>query len=128
ALHLGHIPPRRQHEMTPVLFAAAAAGDPVAGALGDRQAYEVTAMATVAMDRLGPLDEGGPGGLRGGVAGAPHPPPLDGIAARLADRAPKAVPHVVTAPPILGAALLGLDHTSCPPDAADRLRAVYGAR
>jgi N-acetylglucosamine kinase-like BadF-type ATPase len=125
ALHFGHISDARRHEMAPVLFATAEAGDPVARAVVDRQAEEITVMATVAMGGLGLLDEECPVVLGGGVLAARHPQLLDGIAARLAERAPKATARVVTAPPVLGAALLGLDRTEAPFPAVARLRAHY---
>ncbi|MEV8107430.1 BadF/BadG/BcrA/BcrD ATPase family protein, partial [Streptomyces sp. NPDC088135] len=52
ALHLGRIEFERRHELAPVLFATAAAGDPVAGSLVERLAEEVVAMASVALGRL----------------------------------------------------------------------------
>ncbi|MEU6012566.1 BadF/BadG/BcrA/BcrD ATPase family protein [Streptomyces sp. NPDC047515] len=126
ALHLGHVEFERRHELAPVLFATAAAGDPVAGALVDRLAQEVVAMASVALGRLGLLDEEAPVVLGGGVLAARHPQ-LDGrIAELLAVRAPKAVVRVVTEPPVLGAALLGLDRTGAGAPVHERLRAQYG--
>ena len=127
ALHLEDIAPARRHELTPVLFATAAAGDPVARSLVDRLADEVVAMATVALTRLDLLDEETPVLLGGSVLAARHPRLDDGIRELLAERAPKAVPRVVTAPPVLGAALLGLDRVVAPPQAQDRLRAYYEA-
>ncbi|WP_437033303.1 N-acetylglucosamine kinase [Streptomyces sp. enrichment culture] len=128
ALHLGDLPPSRRHEMTPVLFTAAAGGDAVAGAIVDRQADEVVTMATVALDRLGLLGEEAPVVLGGSVLAARHPRLDDRVHALLAVRAPKAVPRVVTAPPVLGAALLALDRLGAPPSARQRLRKHYGAR
>ena len=66
-------------------------------------------MAVVALTRLDLLDEETPVLLGGGVLAARHPLLDDRIRALLAERAPKAVPRVVTARPVLGAALLGLD-------------------
>ncbi|MBG0855207.1 ATPase [Streptomyces spinoverrucosus] len=109
ALHLEQVSARRRHELTPVLFATAADGDPVARALVDRQAEEVVSMATVALTRLDLLEEETPVLLGGSVLAARHPQLDDGVRELLAARAPKAVPRVVTAPPVLGAALLGLD-------------------
>ncbi|MEQ8143801.1 BadF/BadG/BcrA/BcrD ATPase family protein [Streptomyces sp. OP7] len=126
ALHLDHIPPHRRHEATPVLFATAAEGDPVARAVVDRQATEIVTMAVVALTRLDLLHEETPVLLGGSVLAARHPLLVDGVRTRLAARAPKAVPHVITTPPVLGAALLGLDHVSAPPEAHARLRAHYG--
>lgn len=127
ALHLEDIAPARRHELTPVLFATAAAGDPVARSLVDRLAEEVVAMATVALTRLDLLDEETPVLLGGSVLAARHPQLDDGIRELLAEGAPKAVPRVVTAPPVLGAALLGLDRVVAPPEAQARLRAYYEA-
>lgn len=127
ALHLGHVPYGRRHELAPVLFATSAAGDAVARSLVDRLAAEVVALAGVALERLGLLDEEVPVLLGGSVLAARHPQLDDGIRDLLAARAPKAVVGVVTAPPVLGAGLLGLDHTGAAPDAHARLRAHYDA-
>ncbi|NEB36988.1 BadF/BadG/BcrA/BcrD ATPase family protein [Streptomyces sp. SID14515] len=125
ALHRGGIPLERRHELTPVLFATAAGGDPVALALVERQAEEVVAMASVALDRLGLLEEEVPVLLGGSVLAARHPQLNDRIAELLAARAPKASVRVVSEPPVLGAALLGLDRTGAAPEALRRLRAQY---
>ncbi|WP_098016768.1 MULTISPECIES: N-acetylglucosamine kinase [Streptomyces] len=125
ALHRGAIPLGRRHELTPVLFATAEAGDPVAAALVKRQAHEVVAMATVALDRLDLLEEEVPVLLGGSVLAARHPQLNDRIAALLAARAPKAEVRVVSEPPVLGAALLGLDRTGAGPEVHRRLRARY---
>ncbi|WYB30377.1 BadF/BadG/BcrA/BcrD ATPase family protein [Streptomyces sp. SM1P] len=125
ALHRGAIPLGRRHELTPVLFATAEAGDPVAAALVKRQAHEVVAMASVALDRLDLLEEEVPVLLGGSVLAARHPQLNDRIAALLAARAPKAAVRVVSEPPVLGAALLGLDRTGAGPEVHRRLRARY---
>ncbi|MGW1715388.1 N-acetylglucosamine kinase [Streptomyces sp. NPDC002156] len=125
ALHLGHVDNARRHELTPVLFATAADGDPVACALVDRLAEEVVAMATVALNRLGLLEEETPVLLGGGVLAAQHARLTDRITELLAARAPKAVAQVVTARPVLGAALLGLDHTNAPAEVHARVRSFY---
>ncbi|MFI9624767.1 N-acetylglucosamine kinase [Streptomyces sp. NPDC052042] len=125
ALHLGRIESERRHELTPVLFATAASGDPVAGALVDRLADEVVVMASVALGRLGLVAEEAPVVLGGSVLAARHPRLDERIAKLLAVRAPKAVVRVVTEPPVLGAALLGLDRTGAPAEVHERLRALY---
>ncbi|MGW0902510.1 N-acetylglucosamine kinase [Streptomyces sp. NPDC002853] len=125
ALHLGSIAPVRRHELTPVLFATAAAGDAVARALVDRMADEVVAMSTVALDRLDLLGEETPVLLGGSVLAARHPQLDDRVRALLADRAPKAVARVVVARPVLGAALLGLDQVGAPTDVHARVRGHY---
>jgi hypothetical protein len=63
--------------------------------------------------------------LGGGVLAARHPQLDDGVRDLLAARAPKAVPRVVTAPPVLGAALLGLDRTGAREEAHERVRAYF---
>ncbi|NDZ98148.1 ATPase, partial [Streptomyces sp. SID10116] len=130
ALHLGRVSPVRRHELTPVLFATAAAGDAVARAVVDRMAEEVVAMATVALERLDLLDEEAPVLLGGSVLAARHPQLDDGVRVLLAERAPKAVPRVVVARPVLGAALLGLDHVAAAGEVYARVRGHYedGAR
>ncbi|AWL38433.1 MULTISPECIES: N-acetylglucosamine kinase [unclassified Streptomyces] len=125
ALHRGRIPQESRHELTPVLFATGAAGDRVASALVDRLADEVVAMASVALDRLGLLDEEVPVLLGGSVLAARHPRLDERIGALLAERAPKAVIRVVAQPPVLGAGLLGLDHLGAAPGVHDTLRAHY---
>ncbi|PWK63235.1 N-acetylglucosamine kinase-like BadF-type ATPase [Streptomyces sp. CG 926] len=126
AMHLGRVPHARRHELTPVLFAVAAAGDPVALSLVHRQADEVVAMASVALDRLDLLGREVPVVLGGSVLAAGHPQLNDRIAARLAERAPHARISVITAPPVLGAGLLGLDALGSSPLAYRKLRAHFG--
>ncbi|MEW2633419.1 BadF/BadG/BcrA/BcrD ATPase family protein [Streptomyces sp. NPDC048389] len=125
ALHLGRVAAARRHEMAPVLFATSADGDPVARSLVHRQAEEVVAMATVALGRLGLLGEEAPVLLGGSVLAARHPELEGHIRELLAVRAPKAVAEVVTAAPVLGAALLGLDRIGAPPEAREALRLHY---
>ncbi|MEC4014902.1 N-acetylglucosamine kinase [Streptomyces sp. H27-D2] len=127
AIHLGRIDYPRRHELTPVLFAAAEAGDAVARAIVDRQAHEVVTMATVALTRLDLLSEPAVVILGGGILAARRPLLHDRITQLLTERAPKAVPQVVTAPPVLGAGLLGLDRTGAPSSAHRRLREHYAA-
>ncbi|MFG2137319.1 N-acetylglucosamine kinase [Streptomyces sp. NPDC048650] len=126
ALHLHALPDHRRHELAPVLFAVAAAGDPVARAVVARQAEEVVLLATVALARLDLLAEPTPVVLGGGVLAARHPLLHDLIAELLAERAPKAVARVVTAPPVLGSALYALDGAEAPVAAYQRLREVWG--
>ncbi|MEU8588079.1 BadF/BadG/BcrA/BcrD ATPase family protein [Streptomyces sp. NPDC048664] len=125
ALHLERVERERRHDLTPVLFATAAGGDPVACAIVDRLAREVVAMAVVALTRLDLLDEVVPVVLGGGILAAGHARLDSGVRALLAARAPQAEIRVVTARPVLGAALLGLDALGSPPDAAARLRTHF---
>ncbi|MGW5635848.1 N-acetylglucosamine kinase [Streptomyces sp. NPDC003832] len=126
ALHLEHLPLSRRHELTPVLFATAEAGDEVSRSLVTRLADEVVTMATVALTRLDLLAEETPVVLGGSVLAAHHPLLDEGVRNLLSTRAPKAVPTVVTAPPVLGAVLLGLDRTRASEEAKSQARAHYG--
>lgn len=126
ALHLEHVDPERRHELAPVLFATAAEGDAIARSIVERLAEEVVAMAVVALGRLDLLDEEAPVLLGGSVLAARHPQLDASLRERLAARAPKAVPQVVTARPVLGAALLGLDHVGAPAGVQERVRAYFG--
>jgi N-acetylglucosamine kinase-like BadF-type ATPase len=126
ALHLGTVARARTHELVPVLFAVAAAGDPVAAAIVARQAEEVVTLAVVALGRLGLLGAEAPVVLGGGVLAARHPQLDDRIAELLAERAPHARITVVTAPPVLGAGLLGLDEAGAPAEAQAKLRTHFG--
>jgi N-acetylglucosamine kinase-like BadF-type ATPase len=108
-VHLGRIAQHRLHELVPVLFAAADAGDDVARSLVQRQADEVVSMATVALRRLGLDREPADVVLGGGVLTAGNPLLTSGIATGLARTAPSATVRVLSAPPVLGAMLLGLE-------------------
>lgn len=127
AVHLGHLPNDRLHEITRVLFAVAGEGDEVALKLVDRQADEIVRLAVVALGRLRLLDTPTPVVLGGGVLASRHPLLLDNLTARLAEAAPLAEPRVVVAPPVLGAALLGLDHLAAGAEAQARVREAYEA-
>ncbi|MGX4692184.1 N-acetylglucosamine kinase [Streptomyces sp. JNUCC 63] len=125
ALHLNRIDHHRRHELAPVLFRTAADGDPIARTIIDRLADEVVTMATVALTRLDLLDEETPVLLGGSVLAARHPQLDDTIRDLLTVRAPKATPQVVTASPVLGAALLGLDHVGASARAQETLRSHF---
>lgn len=130
AVHLGELPEGRLHELVPVLFACADAGDPIACGLVERQAEEIAVLALVALERLDLLDAPADVVLGGGVLAARQPMLLAGVNARIAARAPHAVPKIVTTPPVVGAALLGLDHLAAAglgggAVAQERLRAAY---
>ncbi|WP_086055504.1 BadF/BadG/BcrA/BcrD ATPase family protein [Protofrankia coriariae] len=138
AVHLGEIEQDRLHEIIPLLFATAAAGDAAALGLIDRQADEIVRLALVALTRLDLLDTPTPLVLGGGMLASHQPLLLDNLTARLAACAPLAEIRLLVAPPVVGAALLGLDHLSAarpgfsaarPPggcrEAQQRLRAAY---
>jgi N-acetylglucosamine kinase-like BadF-type ATPase len=122
AVHLGRIPFARRLELAPVLFEVAALGDAVADALVARMAEEVVTMAVVALRRLDLLEDEVPVMLGGSLLAAGHPLLDDRITGLLARRAPRAVPRVVRARPVLGAALLGLDALGADAAAYERAR------
>jgi N-acetylglucosamine kinase-like BadF-type ATPase len=126
ALHLGTVAEVRMLEVTPLLFRVAADGDEVAAAVVERQAEEIVTLAAVALRRLDLLSEPVDVVLGGGVLTAGHRLLLDRIGSRLADVAPKAVAKVVATPPVVGAALLGLDHIGADPAAHAALRRTFG--
>ncbi|MDX2970335.1 N-acetylglucosamine kinase [Kribbella solani] len=125
ALHFGELSADQQLEAAPVLFQVAAAGDAVALGIVQHQAEEIVAMAVSALGRLDLLGERVTVVLGGGVLTAGHAVLLDRVTRLLAEYAPKAVPRVVDVPPVVGAALLGLDHTAAGATAQARLRAAF---
>jgi len=127
AVHKGELGEDDLLGIIPVLFTAAAASDPVACELVIRQADEICLMAVTAMRRLGLPSAGTPLVLGGGVITARDTILLGAIERRLAADAPGAVPRVVDVPPLVGAALLGLDHIGAGLAAERRLRGGYRA-
>ena len=91
----------------------------------NRLADEISVMAITAMRRLGLTGLATPVVLGGGVITARNPQLLGGITAQLAQAAPLAQVRVIDVPPVVGAALLGLDHVHAPAAAESRLRAAY---
>lgn len=124
ALHVGRIAEDRVVELAPLVFRAAAEDDAVARAVVDRQADEVVAMGGTAIRRLRMSALDVDVVLGGGVFKAEDPRFLDRIAAGFAAVAPKARMTVLDTPPVVGAALLGLDHLGSTSAARSRLRAA----
>jgi len=87
----------------------AADGDPVACGVVDRMAEEVVIMARVALTRLGIERVEAEVVLGGGVLRAQPPVLMERIAVHAAAEIPQAVLVVAQDPPVVGAALLGLD-------------------
>jgi N-acetylglucosamine kinase-like BadF-type ATPase len=128
ALHFGEMPRGRLHELVPVLLRVAALGDGPARAVVDRQAEEVFLLVRAAVDRLALRDQPTDVVLGGGVLAARHPLLMEGVSRRLAAYAPRANLLVVDDPPVVGAALLGLDSLGASPDAEIAARAALLAR
>jgi N-acetylglucosamine kinase-like BadF-type ATPase len=122
AAHQGRLAYNDLITLVPVLFTVAAAGDPVARALIERQAEEVAVMAITAMRRLGLPAGGTTVVLGGGLLQARDPLLASAIDREFAARAPGAILRVADVPPVAGAALLGLDFLGIGPAAARRLR------
>jgi N-acetylglucosamine kinase-like BadF-type ATPase len=122
AIHLGRMAPRRVMELAPVVFAEAER-DAVAAGILDRLADEVVALARVALTRLDLTRTSVEVLLGGGLLAAATPRLVHGIADGLRAVGPAIVPRVVAAPPIVGAALLGLDELGAEPGAHARARA-----
>ncbi|MFC6886145.1 MULTISPECIES: N-acetylglucosamine kinase [Actinomadura] len=127
-IHRGEFDADRLLGLAPAVLAAAAGGDPVALRLVHRQAEEVELLGTVALRRLDLLDVPADVVLGGGVLAARHPVLMDAVRERYARTAPRARLVVPDEPPLLGAALLALDHRDSPPDAYARLRATFPRR
>jgi len=109
AMYRGVIPEARIAELSPVVFATAARGDAVARDIVDRLADEIVVMAG-AMIRRSHLTRQDPDVvLGGGVFRNDEPKFYERIRAGIAAIAPRARVVRLSAPPVAGAALLGLD-------------------
>jgi N-acetylglucosamine kinase-like BadF-type ATPase len=124
-IHKGKIDDDELIGLAPLLLQAADEDDPIARAVVNRLADEISVMAINAMRRLDLTGQATPVILGGGVITARNPLLMDGITRQLAEAAPRAQVRVIDVPPVVGAALLGLDHVHAPPAAESRLRAAY---
>jgi N-acetylglucosamine kinase-like BadF-type ATPase len=122
AIYLERIDEDRLLELPPLVFSAAEDGDQAAAGIVARQADEVVTMAGAAIRRLGLADRDTDVVLGGGLFQRDDPAFLERIRAGITAVAPAARLRQVTAPPVVGAALLGLDRLGAPPEAARRLR------
>jgi N-acetylglucosamine kinase-like BadF-type ATPase len=126
-IHLGRIESTRVLELAPVVFAEADV-DAAAGEIVDRLATEVVAFARAAVTRLALSNGDGDGDdtvevcLGGGLMRAANGRLQDAIAEGLRGIGPGLEARVVAEPPIVGAALLGLDDLGADDEARARLR------
>lgn len=125
ALHSRQLSGWRLTELTPLVFAAADAGDPAAGALIDRLADEIAGFALAALTRLDMLGDDVDVVLGGGLLRAGSPQLHARIAVTICAAAPRARIIRTTQPPVLGAAVLALDEAGATADARARLRAQF---
>jgi hypothetical protein len=120
-MHAGRISHRRLIELAPVVFAEAG-DDPAAAAIVDRLAAEVVALARVALTRLGLEHEPVEVVLGGGLLRAGDARLQAAIAAGLAEVGDAITVHTTDAPPVVGAALLGLDRLGVGEASKERAR------
>jgi N-acetylglucosamine kinase-like BadF-type ATPase len=121
AIHRGRIPARRVIELPPVVFAEAER-DQVAAEIVERLAGEIAVMAKVALERLALTDEPAEILLGGGLVQSGDGRISSAVEAELRRVAPKATVTAPSSPPIVGAALLGLDAIGAPAEAQERIR------
>jgi N-acetylglucosamine kinase-like BadF-type ATPase len=126
AIHRGEFGHRRLVELAPLVFAEAAQ-DEEAAKIVDHLADEVVALARAALVRLELTDEPAEVLLGGGLLRAGDERLITRIEAGLRDVGTRLVVHATASPPIVGAALLGLDELGVDGDAHDRLREELGA-
>jgi N-acetylglucosamine kinase-like BadF-type ATPase len=127
AIHRGQIPRARIVEVAPVVVRAAQS-DSVAGGIMDRLAEEIVALTRVALERLDLTQHSVGVLLGGGLVDAADGPLIDAVAAGVRAIAPAALVKSTSSPPIVGAALLGLDELGACEKARERLRRELGDR
>jgi N-acetylglucosamine kinase-like BadF-type ATPase len=108
-IYEGSIEARRLEDLAPVVFDAAAAGDPVARAIIDRLADELATMAIAIARRLRIARRELDVVLTGGVFRATDPAFYERLEAGVRSAVPGARIHRLRDRPVLGAALMGLD-------------------
>jgi N-acetylglucosamine kinase-like BadF-type ATPase len=116
---------RNAASVTPLVLGAAPS-DPVAAEIVERLADEIVALVRVALTRLSLLGESVEVLLGGGLFLSGSEILFREVEARLAGVAPLARPQVSDSPPIVGAALLGLDEVGSDAEAQLRVRRELG--
>ena len=114
AVYYGRLEEDRLVELAPLVFREASIGDVVARSIVDRQADEVVAMATTAIKRLRMQKLDVDVVLGGGIFRTDDHAFLDRIRDGVHEVAPRARFAVLTDPPVIGAAWLGLDRLEAP--------------
>ena len=121
AMHVDGLERQRIGELAPLVLGAAREDD-VATGIAERLVSESVAFLRVTLERLGLTAEPADVVLGGGLVQNDGGWLADRIAERLAAVAPQAAVTLVDAPPVVGAALLGLDDLDAPAAAKDRAR------
>jgi N-acetylglucosamine kinase-like BadF-type ATPase len=127
AIHRRKIPLSRVTELAPIVVAEAGF-DAAAAGIMDRLADEIAALTRVALERLALTGEPVEVLLGGGLIDAADGPLVEAVARRLQEVAPAATVKSTSSPPIVGAALLGLDELGADATSRERLRRELGAR
>jgi N-acetylglucosamine kinase-like BadF-type ATPase len=113
------------HALCPILFDVAGRGDTVAQSMVDRLVEEIVLLSTVSLRKLDLVDEAVDVVLGGGVMTGTGETVLGPVREQVLAVAPLAQVRVVDLPPVVGAALLGLDTIGASPGAELRLRSAY---
>jgi N-acetylglucosamine kinase-like BadF-type ATPase len=121
AIHHGQLPQMRLGELARVVFADAAADD-VASAIVQRLADEVVALARVALERLDLAHEPVEILLGGGLLRPGNGTLESAIETGLREVGDAITVRNTESPPIVGAALLGLDELDADAEAQERVR------
>jgi N-acetylglucosamine kinase-like BadF-type ATPase len=121
AIHLNRLPIRQLMELAPVVLAQAPT-DEAAAEIVDRLVTEVVALVRAALQRLRLMQESVEVILGGSLLQHGDGRLLEPIEAGIAELGPSLTVRKADSPPIVGAALLGLDRLGAPPEAKARLR------
>jgi len=121
AFHHGDVRERRIIELAPVVVAEAGRDETAAGIVA-RLAEEVVTMIRVALQRLGLNETPVEVVLGGGLMQSGDHRLISAVASGLQDVAPAATVKVTSSPPVVGAALLGLDELGASPEVQRRAR------
>ena len=119
SIHLGRIVYGDLALLAPLVFELADRGDAIAGQLVDHQGIEIAIMAISCLERLDLLGREVPVVLGGGILANRHERLWAALETELHARAPRARIEHVTAPPIVGAALLALESAGADGDALE---------
>ncbi|HZA20879.1 MAG TPA: BadF/BadG/BcrA/BcrD ATPase family protein [Actinomycetota bacterium] len=122
AIYFGRLSEQRLVELAPIVFRAAAQGDEIARSIVDRQADEVVTMAGAAIRRLRLTKLDVDVVLGGGIFRTTDPGFLERIDSGLRNIAPSVRIGALDGPPVVGAALLGLDRLGAGTRAMRRVR------
>jgi N-acetylglucosamine kinase-like BadF-type ATPase len=127
-LHFGRLPESALGQLAPVVLAAASQlGDEVAVGIVRHLAEEVVILAVTALRRLHLLTQPSVVVLGGGVLTGADPLLHRLIHEGLAVAAPKAVIQLTTVPPVVGAALLGMDQLHASEEVERRIRESFSS-